>query len=312
MTATVRKNLPKNAKITKDGKVIIKLSRNVKKPNRSLGGDIFIWAMLAFFGVFFAFPLVFAINNAFKPLNEIFIFPPKVFVINPTMNNIQDLFIIMSRSWVTFTRYIFNTVFITAAGTAGHLFFASLGAFAVSKYEFPGSKFFFNLIITTLMFNLYVTQIPNFLVLSQLGWIDTYWAVIIPAFGMPMGFFLIKQFMDTIPISLIEAGKIDGANEWYIYSRIVMPLVKPALLTAMVFAIQALWNNPQTLFIHTEQLKTLPLAISQIIGSAQMPNVARQGVNAAGALFMMIVPIIIFIFAQSNILKTMASSGIKE
>jgi ABC-type glycerol-3-phosphate transport system permease component len=289
-----------------------KNSRAVRKPNRSLGGDIFIWCILFLFGVFFAFPLIFAINNAFKPLNEIFIFPPNLFVINPTMGNIQDLFIIMSRSWVTFTRYLFNTVFITAAGTAGHLFVASLGAYAVSKYEFPGSKFFFGLIITTLMFNQFVMQIPNFLILARLGWIDTYLAVIIPAFGMPMGFFLLKQFMDTVPVSLVESAKIDGASEWLIYSRIVMPLVKPALLTAMIFAVQGLWNNPQALYIHTEQLKTLPLAISQIIGSPHTPNVARAGVNAAGILVMMVVPITLFIGAQSNILKTMASSGIKE
>ncbi|MCL2224560.1 MAG: carbohydrate ABC transporter permease [Defluviitaleaceae bacterium] len=289
-----------------------KNSRAVRKPNRSLGGDIFIWVILAFFGAFFAFPLVFAINNAFKPLDEIFIVPPNLWVINPTMGNLQDLFIIMSRSWVAFSRYIFNTVFITAAGTVGHLFVASLGAYAVSKYEFPGSKFFFGLVITTLMFNGFVMQIPNFLILANLGWIDTYWAVIIPAFGMPLGFFLLKQFMDTVPMSLIESAKIDGAGEWLIYSRIVMPLVKPALLTAMIFSVQALWNNPQALLIYTEQLKTLPLAITQIIGSPHAPNVARAGVNAAGILVMMFVPITLFIFAQSNILKTMASSGIKE
>jgi ABC-type glycerol-3-phosphate transport system permease component len=289
-----------------------KASRAVRKPNRSLGGDIFIWFILTLFGAFFAFPLVFAINNAFKPLDEIFIFPPNLFVINPTLNNLQDLFIIMSRSWVTFTRYVFNTVFITAAGTFGHLFVASLGAYAVSKYEFPGSKFFFGLVITTLMFNGYVMSIPNFLIVAQLGWVDSYWAVVIPAFGMPLGFFLIKQFMDTVPMSLIESAKIDGAKEWMIYSRIVMPLIKPALLTAMVFSVQFLWNNPQALVIHTEQLKTLPLAISQIIGSPHAPNIARAGVNAAGILVMMFVPITIFIAAQSNILKTMASSGIKE
>jgi len=287
-------------------------SRAVRKPNRSLGGDIFIWLILTVFGVFFAFPLVFNINHAFKPLDEIFIVPPNLWVINPTTNNLQDLFIIMSRSWVTFTRYIFNTVFITIAGTFGHLFLASMGAFAISKYTFPGSKFFFGLIVTALMFNQFVMAIPNFLILAQLGWVDTYWAVVIPAFGMPIGFFLLKQFMDTIPISLIEAAKIDGANEWRIYSRIVMPLVKPALLTALIFSVQALWNNPQALLIYTEQLKTLPLAITQLIGSPHAPNVARAGVNAAGVLVMMIVPITLFVFAQSNILKTMASSGIKE
>jgi ABC-type glycerol-3-phosphate transport system permease component len=286
--------------------------RALRKPNRSLGGDIFIWILLAFFGFFFAFPLIFAINHAFKPLNEIFMVPPQLFVINPTMGNFQDLFIIMSRSWVTFTRYIFNTVFITAAGTIGHLFFASMGAYAISKYSFPGSKFFFSLVITTLMFSGFVMQIPNFLILASLGWIDTYWAIIVPAFAMPMGFFLFKQFIDTVPMSLVESAKIDGANEWRIYSRIVMPLVKPAMLTAMIFSVQGLWNNPAGNLIYTEQLKTLPFALGQIMGSPHAPLVARAGVAAAVAVVMMIVPIVLFIVAQSNILKTMANSGIKE
>jgi ABC-type glycerol-3-phosphate transport system permease component len=255
---------------------------------------------------------VFAINNAFKPLNELFLFPPRLFVINPTTNNLQDLFVIMSRSLVTFTRYVFNTVFITGVGTVGHLLLASMGAYAVSKYEFPGSKIFFNLVIVTLMFTGFVTEIPNFLVLTSLGWIDTYFAVIIPHFAFPMGFFLMKQFIDTVPQSLVESAKIDGAGEWYIYSRIVMPLIKPAALTGMIFSVQNLWNNPQANLIHTEQLKTLPFALQQIVGSPHTPNIARAGVGAAVTLVMMIVPITLFIIAQSNILRTMANSGIKE
>lgn len=295
--------------------VAVKKRRNLRalrKPNRSLGGDIFIWFILALFGIFFAFPLVFAINHAFKPLNEIFIVPPNLWVINPTMANFQDLFILMSRSWVTFTRYIFNTVYITVAGTVGHLFVASMGAYAISKYNFPGGKFFFNLVVTTLMFSGFVTAIPNFLILAGLNWIDTYWSIIVPAFAMPMGFFLLKQFMDTVPMSLIESAKIDGAHEWKIYSRIVMPLVKPALLTAMIFSVQALWNNQAGNLIYREQLKTLPFALNQIMGSPHAPNIARAGVQAAVTVVMMVVPITLFIVAQSNILATMANSGIKE
>jgi len=287
-------------------------NRQVRRPNRSMSGDIFIVFILCLFGAFFAFPLVFAINAAFKPLNELFMFPPQLFVINPTTNNLQDLFILMSRSWVTFSRYIFNTVFITFTGTVGHLIVASMGAYAVSKYTFPGSKFFFNLVITTLMFSGFVTAIPNFLILARLGWIDTYFAVIIPAFSFPMGFFLMKQFIDTVPQSLVESAKIDGAGEWRIYARIVMPLVKPAWLTGMIFSVQALWNNPHANLIYTEQLKTLPFALQQIVGSPHTPNIARAGVGAAVTLVMMIVPITLFIIAQSNILRTMANSGIKE
>ena len=295
------------------GKKVRISTGNVRRPNRSRAGDIFIICILAIFGAFFAFPLVFVINNAFKPLNELFLFPPRLFVINPTMNNLQDLFILMSRSWVPFSRYLFNTIFITATGTIGHLLIASMGAYALSKYVFPGSKAFFGLVITTLMFTGHVLAIPNFLVLAQLGWIDTYRAVIIPAFAFPLGFFLLKQFIDTVPMTLIEAAKIDGATEWYVYSRIVMPLVKPALLTGMIFSVQALWNNPQHTLIHTEQLKPLPFALQHIMGATPgAANIAHAGVAAAVTLVMIIVPILLFVVAQSNILNTMANSGIKE
>ena len=279
-----------------------------KRLNRSYGGDAFIYTLLAIFGTFFAFPLVFSINHAFKPMNEIFLFPPNIFVRNPTMNNFQDLFIIMSKSWVTFSRYIFNTVFITAAGTAGLILVASMGAFVVSKYKFPGSKIFFQGVIITLMFSGYVTAIPNYLILARLGWVDTYLAVIIPAFAMPMGFFLIKQFIDTIPDTLLEAATVDGAKEFGIFLWIILPMIKPAWLTVMIFSVQALWNARASNVIYSEQLKTLPYALQQII----TVGVARAGVGAAVTLFVMIVPLVLFILTQSNILQTMANSGIKE
>jgi ABC-type glycerol-3-phosphate transport system permease component len=276
--------------------------------NRSYGGDMFIFVILTVFGLFFAYPLVYAINNAFKPLNEIFLFPPTLWVRQPTLNNFQDLFIIMSKSWVTFSRYIFNTVLITAVGTIGLIIVASMGAFVVSKYKFPGARIFFQGVIITLMFSTYVTAIPNYLIMTKLGWVDTYLSVIVPAFAMPIGFFLLKQFIDTIPDSLLEAAKVDGAKEWRIFLWIILPMIKPAWLTVMIFSVQNLWNARASNFIYSEQLKTLPYALSQIITG----GIARAGVGAAVTLFVMIVPLVMFIMAQSNVLQTMASSGIKE
>jgi ABC-type glycerol-3-phosphate transport system permease component len=158
------------------------------------------------------------------------------------------------------------------------------------------------------MFSGYVTAIPNYLVMAKLGWVDTYLSVIVPAFAMPMGFFLLKQFIDTIPDSLLEAATIDGAKEWGVYTLIVLPMIKPAWLTVMIFSVQGLWNARASNFIYSEQLKTLPYALSQIITT----GVARAGVGAAVGLFVMIVPLVMFILAQSNVLKTMANSGIKE
>ncbi|MGN1084783.1 MAG: carbohydrate ABC transporter permease [Lachnospiraceae bacterium] len=285
---------------------MIKLKR--RQPNRSRLGDIGVYLVLILFGAFMVLPLIFSTCQAFKPLDEIFKFPPTILVRNPTLDNFSDLFVIMGQSWVPFTRYIFNTVFITAVGTAGQLLIASMGAYVLAKYDFPGGKKFFALVTTALMFNGYVTTIPNYLIMAKIGWVDTYLAAIVPAFAAPMGLFLMKQFMEGIPDALLEAAKIDGAKEWGIFTKIVMPNVKPAWLTLIIFSVQNLWNNQQSTYIYSEELKTLPYALQQITAG----GVARAGAGAAVALVLMIVPIGIFIFSESNILETMASSGIKD
>lgn len=279
-----------------------------RKPNRSKIGDIALYLFLIFIAYLMVLPLVFAVGNALKPLDELFKFPPRLLAQNPTLDNFADLFVTMGKSWVPFSRYIFNTVFITAVGTAGHLIIASMGAFVLAKYDFPGGKTFFNIVVVALMFNGYVTAIPNYLILNKLGLIDTYWAVIIPAFASPMGLFLMKQFMEGLPMSLIEAAKIDGASEWKIFMQIVMPNVKPAWLTVIIFSVQGLWNNKAGTFIYSEERKTLVAALQQI----QSGGIARTGQGAAVTVVLMIVPIAIFIASESQIIETMASSGLKD
>ncbi|MCR5767101.1 MAG: carbohydrate ABC transporter permease [Lachnospiraceae bacterium] len=279
-----------------------------RKPNRSVGGDVAMYVFLAAVAFVMAFPIVFAVANALKPLDELFKNPPRILALHPTLNNFSDLFVTMGKSWVTFTRYLFNTIFITAVGTIGHLLIASMGAFVLAKYEFPGSRGFFKLVTTAIMFTGYVTQIPNYILLSKLGWIDTYWAVIIPAFASPMGLFLMKQFMEGLPMSLVEAAKIDGANEWKVFTNIVMPNVKPAWMTLIIFSVQGLWNNRASNVIFSEEKKTLPFAMQQIQGG----GIARTGQGAAVLVVLMIVPIALFVFSETQILETMASSGMKD
>lgn len=279
-----------------------------RQPNRSRIGDFLLYLFLLLVAVIMVFPLVFAVSSALKPLDELFKFPPKLFAQNPTLDNFQDLFVTMGKSWVPFSRYIFNTVFITVAGTAGHLIISSMGAFVLAKYDFPGSKAFFGIVVVALMFNGYVTAIPNYLIINALGWVDTYWAIIIPAFAAPIGLFLMKQFMEGLPMSLVEAAKIDGANEWKVFIGIVMPNVKPAWLTLIIFSVQSLWNNRAATFIYSEERKTLVYALQQI----QSGGIARTGQAAAVAVIVMLVPIATFILSESQILETMASSGLKD
>ena len=279
-----------------------------RKPNRSIAGDVALYLFLLLVAAIMVFPLVYAVNAALKPLDELFMFPPRIFAKNPTMNNFADLFVTMGKSWVTFSRYLFNTVFITVAGTAGHLIIASMGAFVLAKYEFPGGQLFFKLVTVAMMFSYYVTGIPNYILINKLGWIDTYWAIVIPAFSAPIGLFLMKQFMEGLPTSLIEAAKIDGANEWKVFFRIVMPNVKPAWMTLIIFSVQSLWNNRASTFIYSEERKTLVFALQQI----QAGGIARTGQGAAVLVVVMIVPILTFVLSQSQILETMASSGLKD
>lgn len=253
-------------------------------------------------------PMIYAISNAFKPLDEIFMFPPRFFVRNPTTDNFRDLFLLMAQSWVPFSRYIFNTLFTTAAGTAGHVVIASMAAFALEKHKFPGSKLFFNIVVTSLMFSPVVTAIPNYLVMARLNWLDTYLALIVPAFGYSLGLFLMKQFMVTIPDSLLESARMDGAGEMKTFWTIAMPCVKPAWLTLIIFSFQTLWGATGSTFIYSEELKTLPYALNQIL----MGGFARAGVGAAVILLMMIVPVVLFMVTQSSIIQTMSTSGLKE
>ena len=279
-----------------------------RHPNRSIAGDIGIYLLLLIFAIAMVFPLVFLIGSSLKPLDELFRFPPPVWPQHPTTDNFSDLFVTMGQSWVPFSRYIVNTVFITVVGTFGHLVIASMAAFVLAKYEFPGGRLFFTVVTTCLMFSGYVTGIPNYLIMSRLGMIDTYWALILPAFAAPIGMFLMKQFMEGLPTALIEAATIDGASQFRIFWSIVMPNVKPAWLTMIIFSVQSLWNTSAATVIYSEAKKTMVYALQQI----QAGGVARTGQVAAANVIIVSVPILIFIFSQSRILETMASSGIKD
>lgn len=283
--------------------------RETKRVSRSAGGTFVLFFILIFFATLMALPMVLAISNSLKPLSELWEFPPKLFPQNPNFKNFADMFNIMSESLIPFARYIFNTLFITGVGTAGNIILGAMCAFPLAKKKFPGRDAIFQIIVTSLMFNGTVTAIPNYIIMSMLGWIDTYWSIIVPAFASTLGLYLMKQFMEqSVPSTLLEAARIDGASQWLIFWKIVMPCVKPAWLTQLLLSVQALWNLGSTTFIFSDEKKTLAYALGQIVSG----GVARAGVGAAVSVFMMIVPISIFAFSQSNIVDTMSTSGMKD
>ncbi len=279
-----------------------------KRISRSKVGDFLIVLMLTAMGIFMALPLVLAVANSIKPLEEIFIFPPRLIrVINPTFDNFRQLFKLSSSLWVPFSRYIFNSVFVSVTVTFFHILFAAMCAFPLAKGRFPGRKAISTTIQMALLFNGGTLAIPIYMVMATLRLVDTYWALILPAIAGSLGLFLMQQFMVQIENETLESARIDGASEMQIFWKIVMPLVKPAWLTLLIFSFKDIWNATGTSYIYSEELKMLPTALNQIITG----GIARQGVGAAAAVVMLIPPIIVFVISQSNVIETMSYSGIK-
>ena len=276
---------------------------------RSVGGDAGITFVLAILGVFMFLPMYYQVIQSLKPLDELWMFPPRFYVSAPTLKNYTDLFTLMDTSVVPFTRYIFNTVFTSITGTMGNLLFSSLAAYAMAKIAFPGGKTMFKLVRTSLMFHQTVTAVTSFILMSALQIIDTYWAIIIPAWATSLGLYLMKQFMDThVNNSVLESARLDGASEFKTFWVIAMPMVKPAWLTLIIYSFQDLWNRGASIYIHSEELKSFNYAIGQITAG----GIKRAGASAAATVIMMLVPISVFIITQSNIIETMGSSGMKD
>ncbi len=276
---------------------------------RSRGGDAGIIFIMVILGAFMFLPMYYVVIQSLKPLDELWMFPPRFYVVSPTGTNFKDLFTLMSGSMVPFSRYIFNTVFTSVSGTLGNLFFSSLAAYAMAKIKFPGGKGMFKLVRTSLMFHQTVTAVTCFILMSAFKIIDTYWAIIIPAWGTSLGLYLMKQFMETnVTDAVLESSRLDGAGELRTFWMIAMPMVKPGWLTLIVYSFKDLWNAGASIYIHSEQLKSLNYAIQQITAG----GIKRAGASAAATVVMMLVPITVFVVTQSNIIETMGSSGMKD
>lgn len=274
--------------------------------NRSAGGDTGITVLLVILGIFMFLPMWYQIITSLKPLGEMSMTPPRFYVMKPTLKNYIDLFTNINATWVPISRYIFNTAFISVGATVGCLILGSMSAYSLSKIRFPGSKIIMNIIVYSLMISSTVTALTNFIVYVALGWLNTYTISIVPVWASTLGLYLMKQFIDgNVSDELIEAARIDGANELYIYGRIVMPLVKPAWLTLMITTFQNVWNSGASGFVWSEQLKTFNSAIAAI-------TTVSQGASSAATVLMMAVPVIMFIVSQAQIVETMGSSGMKD
>lgn len=286
------------------------MDKNIKRKrlNRSWYGDTLIFLMLGLMGIFMALPLYLSIINSLKPMEELFIFPPKFYVIHPSLDSFRQMFQLTSNLWVPFSRYLFNSVFVCSIATVGQIFFASMAAYIFAKHKFPGSNIMYQTVLLALLFTGGTMALPQYIVMAKLHMINTYWAIILPMIASSLGLFLMRQFIALIPDAMLEAARIDGANEFTIYWNIIMPNVKSAWLTLLIFAFKDIWHATGGNFIYSESLKLLPAALRQIATG----SIARTGAGAAVTVLLMLPPLIIFIVTQSNVIETMAHSGMKD
>ena len=278
-----------------------------RRGNRSNVASAFLLVLLVAFGLLMVLPLVYAILQSIKPLDELFAFPPRFFVKRPTGENYTILFDLVSDMRVPFSRYLINSVFVTVVATGGCVIIGSMAAYPLAKFKLKAG-WLFELVVLTLLFNGTVLALPQYVILARLGAINTYWVYIIPSLATPLSLFLMKQFMESVPTALIESGRIDGASQFRIFFQIVMPQVKPAWMTLLLFTFQAVWAQQPLNMVFDEPIKLLNMAFTNVIAG----GISRVGPSMAAAVVLMLPLLAVFIITQSNVIETMTSSGIKE
>lgn len=280
-------------------------------PDRFHKSQIKFFVILIPMAIVMGLPIVYIFSQALKPLDELFIYPPKFFTSNPSLDNFKKLVEAMMSSDVPIYRYFFNSIATTLLTVVCTVFVTAFAAYALSKKEFKAKEFIFGLNTAALMFVPIAVKIPKYLVIYGTGLIDNFWVHIIPGLAMPVGLFLVKQFMDQIPNELLEAARVDGAGDWYIFYKIILPLSKSSLATVVILTFQSAWGAMEAseLYLNADNMKTFSYYMSTLTTTGN--DVVGIGMAAAATLIMFIPNLLIFIFMQKNVMSTMAHSGIK-
>ena len=286
-----------------------KSSEQRKRFTRSKTGNLFYILILVLMGLFSVLPMIYCICTSFKPLDELLIFPPRFFVNRPTYENFLALPGLLSNMRIPLSRYIFNSVFIAVVTTFLYVAISTAAGFVLSKTKMRINRFLITGVQVALLFNAFTLAIPRYLILSYLNVVDTYWVYILPYCASTMGVFLMKQYIDgSVPETILEAAKIDGAGQIRIFWQIVVPMVKPCIMTLTLFGFQGIWATVPDGTVFSESLKTLPTIMTNINSG----GIARSGSAMAVTVLMMLPPVIIYLVTQSNVLESMNSAGIKE
>ncbi|HBG33339.1 MAG: ABC transporter permease [Tenericutes bacterium GWC2_39_45] len=267
--------------------------------------------MVAPVAVFMLMPLLYIFNHAFKPFDELIEYPPKFFVRRPTLENLFELFETATTTGIPVSRYLFNSIVITALVVFLSIFLSTITGYALSKLKFHIKGAISQINTLAMMFVGTAVIIPRYIIIEQMGLVDNFLVHIVPVIAIPVGLFLVKQFIDQIPNELLDAAKIDGANSFQIYWKIVLPLIKPAIATIAILSFQAVWNNADisATYINSDSLKTFAYYMQTLSSSSNV--VAGAGMSAVASLIMFLPNLIIFIILQNKVMNTMVHSGIK-
>ena len=280
-------------------------------PSKFEKGQIKIMVALLPLVLFMFLPILFIANHAFKPMDELFAFPPTFIVRNPTIENFTKLVKFSRTAGIPFSRYVFNSLFVTIITVVMSLIFTTMAAFALAKLKFKGRDLMMQINQIALMFVATAVLIPRYLVICNLGLIDNIWAHVLPLLAYPVSLFLVKQFVEQVPDALIEAAYIDGATDFMIYRKLIIPMIKPAMATATILAFQQVWANMESsnYYINDDSMKTLTFYMNSLVNVNN--TVSGQGMAAAATLILFVPNLVLFVILQNKVMNTMAHSGIK-
>jgi len=279
-------------------------------PSKFHSSQIKFYLVILPVALFMTLPIIYILNQAFKPLDELFRFPPTFIVERPTLQNFRMIFDLTSGTGIPMTRFLVNTIVITVLTVGLSILITAMAAYALSKKKFRLKNWVFKINQAALMFVPAAVAIPRYLIIVNIGLNNNFLVHILPLLAMPVCLFLVKQFVDQVPDSLIESARLDGAGEIVVMFRIVFPLIKPALATVGILCFQIVWGATEAsnLYLVDDTLKSFSFYITNI---ATLNTPAMAGVQAASSLIMFLPNLIIFIAMQSRVMNTMSHSGIK-
>lgn len=272
---------------------------------RKILTDIVLYTVLILISIFMILPFVWMLSTSFKLPQDIFGYPPRLIPENPTLNNYTYIF-----QEKNLLRILFNTIIIALSFTLLSLFFTALGGYGFAKFEFPGKKILFALLLATMIIPGAVMMVPSFVIMRELGWVDKFWPLIVPGAANAFGIFFFRQYISTINDELMDAARIDGASEFGIFWRIILPIIAPGMISLGLIFFMGSWNNylGPLIYLKSPENWTITVAINALIGGA---GLTYWGSQMAMSVISLIPLLIIFLIFQRRFVEGITAGAVK-